>query len=150
MSGPDQTDVWLEVLGWLRVAENDRRAARICVDADPPLLDVAAFHTQQAAEKLLKGFLVLASIDFGKTHDLDKLGSAVISQFPIVAALVEVMGAWTSWNIAYRYPDIDIDNPAPEPAAETLSKAFDLIAQLARLLHALALPTDVDDAAGPP
>jgi HEPN domain-containing protein len=82
MSGPDQTDVWLEVLGWLRVAENDRRAARICVDADPPLLDVAAFHTRQAAEKPLKGFLVLASIDFGKTQDLDKLGSAVISRFP--------------------------------------------------------------------
>jgi hypothetical protein len=45
----------------------------------------------------------------------------------------------------------DIDAPAPEPAAaETLSKAFDLIAQLAQLPHALALPTDVDDAAGPP
>jgi hypothetical protein len=57
-----------------------------------------------------------------------------------VAAVVEVMGTWTSWNIAYRYPDIDIDNPAAEPAAETLSKAFDLIAQLARLLHAAGPP----------
>jgi HEPN domain-containing protein len=74
MSGPDQTDVWRELLGWLRVAENDRRAARICVDADPPLLDVAAFHTQQAAENLLKGFLILASIDFGKTHDPREVG----------------------------------------------------------------------------
>jgi hypothetical protein len=42
---------------------------------------------------------------------LEKLGSAVVSRVPIVAALVEVMGAWTSWNIAYRYPDIDVDAP---------------------------------------
>jgi HEPN domain-containing protein len=74
MSVPEPREIWQEVLAWLRVARSDQRVARICIAVDPPARDVAAFHCQQAAEKLLKGFLVLASIDFGKTHDLNGSG----------------------------------------------------------------------------
>ena len=83
MSGPDPADVWDEVVGWLRVAEADRRAATVCMDSGPPLLEVAAFHCQQAVEKLLKGFLVHASVDFTKTHDLERLGAVVVVHFPL-------------------------------------------------------------------
>ena len=41
-----------------------------------------AYHCQQAAEKLLKGALVLAYVDFRKTHNLVWLGNLVISAFP--------------------------------------------------------------------
>ena len=58
------------------VAGSDQRAARICLAADPPLPGVAAYHCQQAIEKLLKGFLVRSNTDFGKTHDLDELGQS--------------------------------------------------------------------------
>ena len=47
-----------EVRQWLRKAVNDQRAARAALDQDPPITDVAAFHCQQAAEKLLKAYLV--------------------------------------------------------------------------------------------
>jgi HEPN domain-containing protein len=89
-----------------------------------PVADAAAFHCQQAAEKLLKGFLVHAGLDFGKTHDLGRLVRVVAAHFPSVALLVSTMDDWTAWNIAYRYPDL----AEPHPSAEELLQAFDVIA----------------------
>jgi len=106
---------------------------------DPPLNDVAAFHCQQAAEKLLKGFLVHASVDFSKTHDLGRLGQVVATHYPSVAPLVVGMDDWTSWSVAYRYPDLA--EPQPEPSAEELSHALDLISRLAEVLRSLAPPS---------
>ncbi len=100
MSGPDPADVWQEVLGWLRVADTDQRAAKVCIDCEPPLHEVAAFHCQQAAEKLLKGLLVRSCVDFGKTHDLEKPGQKAGVQFPSVAPPAGSMRAWTNWNVA--------------------------------------------------
>jgi hypothetical protein len=75
---------------------------------NPPLLDVAAFHCQQAAEKLLKGFLVHASVDFGKMHDLEKLGQSSSSpslqsrrwpcRWEIVPNGISLIVTPTSWN----------------------------------------------------
>jgi HEPN domain-containing protein len=142
MSGPDPADVWQEVLGWLRVADRDQRAAAICLASDPPLDDVGAFHCQQAAEKLLKGFLVHASVDFGKTHDLERLGDTVAVHVPAVAPLAESMRGWTNWNIAYRYPDIA--EPEPVPSSEELAQALDVIARLAEMLRSLGPPPTHD------
>lgn len=41
---------------WLRRANDDFRAAEADLHADPALLGDAAFHCQQAAEKVLKAF----------------------------------------------------------------------------------------------
>ena len=42
---------------WLSKAEADLRGATVDLAADPPLLEDALFHCQQAAEKALKAFL---------------------------------------------------------------------------------------------
>src|SRR5438105_5048468 len=60
MKAADPHARWRVVERWLRVAANDRQTVMVCLAADPPLLASAAFHCQQAAEKLLKGFHVLA------------------------------------------------------------------------------------------
>jgi HEPN domain-containing protein len=72
---------------------------------EPP---ITAYHCQQAGEKLLKGFLVRAETDFGRTHDLEHLGYLVVRQFPAVHSLVEPLAAWTHWAGAYRYPDVAV------------------------------------------
>jgi hypothetical protein len=56
MKTPDRHARWNAVERWLRVAEPDRKMALARMAQDPPLLDGAAFHCQQAIEKLLKGF----------------------------------------------------------------------------------------------
>jgi hypothetical protein len=70
MKSPDPRAVWQAADAWLAVANEDRRVAAICVEADPPLRGIAAFHCQQAVEKLFKGFLTLADKRGGKTHSL--------------------------------------------------------------------------------
>ncbi len=142
MSGPDPADLWQKVLEWLQVADQDHRAARICLAADPPLPEVAAYHCQQAIEKLLKGFLVRSNTDFGKTHDLDALGHSVAAIFPSARLLVTSASAWTAWSVVYRYPGETA--PVPEPSAEELTRALDLIVRLAAMRQSLGPPSNGD------
>ena len=136
MSDPDPDDVRRETEQWLAVAHDDRQAALACLGATPPLMTVAAYHCQQAAEKLLKGFLVEAGADFGKTHDLERLGQGVIAAFPQLSERVSAVRDWTIWNYAYRYP-MD-EKPEPVPTRDTLRDAISTIDDLAACLRALA------------
>jgi HEPN domain len=138
MSEPDPSELWDKVLEWLLVADSDHRAARACLAADPPLPGVAAYHCRQAIEKLLKGFLVRSNKDFGKTHDLDELGQSVLAIYPSTGRFVTQARGWSAWNVVYRYPGET--GPVPEPAAEELTRALDLIANLAQMLRALGPP----------
>jgi HEPN domain-containing protein len=134
MAEPDPADVRNSVLGWLRIARSDMHVARLCLGTDEPQRGIAAYHCQQAAEKVLKGYLVLAGIDFGKTHDLDGLGASVCAVFAEEEPLVRPARAWTNYAVAYRYPD----EPAlpPEPSAGELITALEQIARLADALQA--------------
>lgn len=135
MSGPDADAVRRKVEEWIAVAESDRLTALACLAAIPPL-PTAAFHCQQAAEKLLKGYLVHADVTFGKTHDLGELGDAVVARFPDLAESIGLMGKWTVWNVAYRYPMDGI--PEPEPSPDELRQALRIIDGLAARLRSLA------------
>ena len=44
------------VQSWLKKALHDLAAARSLAEPDRPILDVAIYHCQQAAEKALKGY----------------------------------------------------------------------------------------------
>jgi hypothetical protein len=59
-----------EVEAWMDRARLDLRAARVDIDADPPLLADAAFHCQQAVEKALKALLTRHDHAFAKTHTI--------------------------------------------------------------------------------
>ena len=104
MKRADPQARWDAVERWLAAAERDREAAVVCLASDPDLHGIAAFHCQQAAEKLLKGFLVLAGKRFRKTHSLAQLGAAAQANFPDIAEFVAVMTNWGDCVIAYRYP----------------------------------------------
>ena len=58
------------VRNWLAKAEEDLAVAQRLL-RDPPVYPaVAAFHAQQAAEKLLKAFLLHHRIEFEKAHSI--------------------------------------------------------------------------------
>jgi HEPN domain-containing protein len=135
MSGPDPQEIWQRVAGWIRHAEEDARIARGCLQLDPPSRGGAAFHCQQAAEKLLKGFLVRDNIDFGRTHDLERLSTVAVGRFPAIASLAAPIRAWTAWSVAYRYPG-EAD-PEPEPTTQELGEALSLIERLVTALQSL-------------
>lgn len=59
---------------WLRKASQDLRRIDRCLADEPPDIEDALFHCQQAAEKSLKAFLTWHDLPFRKTHDLNALG----------------------------------------------------------------------------
>jgi hypothetical protein len=58
---------------WLRKAGADLETAKHLVQTRPDLCSSAAFHAQQAAEKVLRAALVWHQVEFPKTHDVDRL-----------------------------------------------------------------------------
>ena len=58
---------------WLLKSGSDLKSAKKLAGGDDPLLDTALFHTQQAVEKCLKGFLAYHKQPLKKTHDLELL-----------------------------------------------------------------------------
>ena len=64
---------------WFTFAQNDLRAAQILCAIDTPLLGVALYHIEQAAEKALKAYLVFTGLKFALVHDLPPLLSTCAS-----------------------------------------------------------------------
>jgi HEPN domain-containing protein len=134
MKAADPRARWEAVERWLAKAEADRRVAVACMAMVPPEVGSAAFHCQQAVEKLLKGFLVLACKRSRKT-DLVALAQP---SFPEIADLVAAAGNWSRWAFDFRYPS---DNPPPEPDDDELRRALAVTDALAGRLRA-ARPAD--------
>ena len=132
MKTPDPQARWNAVERWLRVAERDRRMVVAAMEEDPPLYDGAAFHCQQAVEKLLKGFLTLADKRGGKTHSLEQLGMLAQASFPHIAELVAAAHEWSKWAWVYRYPE---EEAPPEPDEAEIHAALDVIDRLAERLR---------------
>jgi HEPN domain-containing protein len=136
MSGVDPAKQRDEATAWLAKADEDLAAVRVCLDAEPALLGVAAYHCQQAAEKLIKGLLVLAAILFRKTHDLDELSEAAAPIYPDLGALLGHVRVRTYWGFAFRYPmpaeqDGGQNPPAYEEIEAMLGCLSDMRARLA-------------------
>jgi HEPN domain-containing protein len=121
---------------WLYHAAEDLRVARVCMTITPPSFGTAAYHCQQAAEKAVKGLLVLADVPFAKTHDLQRLGTLAAPHYPEYAAALTAVHDLTAWNFAFRYPDLDAE---VEPSANELAAAMQPIeALLNGLTHQLS------------
>ena len=135
MKAPDPRARWQAVDDWLAVAEMDKRGAEVLLAADPPALGLAAFHCQQALEKLLKGFLTLAGRRGRKTHSLAQLGAAAVAGFPDIAEPVSAAKNWSNWAVDFRYPSQE-GRIKPPPEQDELRRALDVIDALARRLRA--------------
>jgi len=97
----------------------------------------AAFHCQQAVEKLLQGFLVLAGKRSRKTHSLKELGAMAEPAFPDIADPVAAAADCSRWAFEFRYPS---ENPPAAPDEGELRRALAVIDALAARLRAARPP----------
>ncbi|HEX6012053.1 MAG TPA: HEPN domain-containing protein [Geminicoccaceae bacterium] len=115
---------WRVAERWLARAEHDLEAARILLPLGEGQLDNAAFHLQQAAEKVLKCILAGGGRHFRKVHGLGELASWASEMHPDLAAdLAADLGEldpYTSWVAAGRYPDARTRVPITRATVETL------------------------------
>ena len=106
-----------EIRQWLFKARHDLRSARRLFSDEPPILDTAAYHCQQAAEKALKAFLVLHEVQFSKIHLLLPLVEQCIDVDPDFAQLREAAETLTPFATVFRYPG-DVLEPEPSDVLE--------------------------------
>ncbi len=119
---PDRTH---EVRRWLEKACQDLRAGDVVLEANPPLVEDALFHAQQAAEKAVKGLLVWHGRSFRKTHDLREVGGAALELDVTLENLLRQAVRLTPFAGVFRYPT-DMGEPRPEEAREALALAREL------------------------
>ena len=107
---------------WLQKAEGDFKTAGHLFQSGTDFLDGATFHSQQAAEKYLKAFLVWHQIEFPKTHDLDallKLAGKADDKIPEILRDAAIL---TPYGVDYRYPG-DYPNVSGRDAEQALRLA---------------------------
>jgi HEPN domain-containing protein len=147
MSADDTAERNREAAGWLAIAREDIRVARACLALDPPARGVAAYHCQQAAEKLVKGLLVAAAVPFRKTHDMDELADQAASHYPNCPDLLDAVRPLTVWGFAYRYPGME-DIPEPAPDEAELRRIIGVVEHLADELQAVSAAGEPDPGDG--
>src|SRR3954451_18557993 len=129
----------LEARRWLGIADRDRAAARGCAEMRPPLLDIAAYHCQQALEKIAKGYLVLAGVPFRRTHSVDELAGQLAQIDPAIASEFTRLAWVTSWGFVYRYPE---EEPQPPPSRDEIDAVLATVDALGAALRMRLKPAE--------
>lgn len=128
---PPDLRQWREAERWLARADEDVRAAEALLDLASPEVDPAAFHCQQAAEKMAKAALIAAREPPPRLHDIDELGRRVQAHFPALGAPFEALGGITRWYVSARYPDA---GGSPAPSATDVRDVLSQLSDLRRLI----------------
>jgi HEPN domain-containing protein len=117
----------------LDIAVSDIDAARRSLVPDPePNIPAAAYHCQQAVEKLMKALLVHLALPYARGsggHDLRRLVAALPATHPLLndaLALVPI----SPWATAFRYPADDPYTAEPLPQASEVQHTLEKIGDL--------------------
>jgi HEPN domain-containing protein len=107
MNAPeDAAAQWAEAGRSLAKADEDMVVAELALAREPPLTEPAAFHCQQAAEKILKALLVAAGVTPVRSHDMERLVQAAAPLYPTLSHEMQAFARLTEWLTASRYPDL--------------------------------------------
>jgi HEPN domain-containing protein len=114
---------------WVASADIDLDAARRCL-AEPPNEAAAAYHCQQAAEKLIKAVLVVLRIAYprGRSGHDPGLAAAQIPSGHKLRKAAEAFDAIADWSISFRYPADDPLQAEPLPESSEIAAWFQRIA----------------------
>jgi HEPN domain-containing protein len=118
---------WKEAARWLARADEDAVVAELALARDPPLINPAAFHCQQAAGKMLKALRVSAAAAPPRSHDMELLIEAASPEYPALRKEMQAFAPLTEWLTASRYPDLGGgvgETPADVAGMLALIKAF--------------------------
>jgi HEPN domain-containing protein len=100
---------------WLDEVRRDLFGAKSCARGEWAVLDRAAFHVQQAAEKLTKAALVAHRIRPERTHDIGEAVEQLPERFALKERLL-ALDRFTEYAVVFRYPGAA--RPAIPSAAE--------------------------------
>ena len=108
---------------WLLKTQRDLDTAKALLEK--VYNDTAIYHTQQCAEKALKGYCVYRLQPLIKTHDLDKILNICIGLDNTFQHLDILATSLNGLDVKFRYPDIEF-----EPDAAEVQDAIDWAEQI--------------------
>lgn len=130
------------IRAWLVKVEDDLKTIRNCLRGPEPITTSAAYHCQQAAEKLVKAILVHSRIQPPRTHDIETLLGLLDPAHPLADRL-EPFAAFTPYAWTFRYPAANpIDAGMVEPSLAEIESWHDEIARVRLAFERIAFPTD--------
>jgi HEPN domain-containing protein len=88
--------------------------------------DTAIYHTQQCAEKALKGYCVYKLQPLIKTHDLERILTICISLDNSFEELEELSISLNGLDVRIRYPDIEFE-PDKSEVTEAIKWAEEIL-----------------------
>jgi HEPN domain-containing protein len=135
MNGGDRPDPtqWREALRWFAFAFDDLRLARLAV-TDGAVLGGAAFHVQQATEKVLKALLVAKAADVRRVHDINELAGIAHRHWPEVIVNPFPLARVTAWYTVTRHPGLDDFSIGTDEVVAALDEVRALIGTLRELV----------------
>ena len=119
---------------WLYKANNDLKSALKLLEGDDPIMDTAIYHTQQCAEKALKGYLAFKKQPIKKSHDIEllvEICSAIDNEFE---KLYDYSENLTPYATAFRYPDIYLE-PDYDEVYEAIGMAREILGFVERKIE---------------
>lgn len=121
-----------EIREWLQKAKNDLLSAQILMKHEPPVLDTASFHCQQAVEKVLKAFLVWKGVSFEKVHSLTYFLDLCEAQEPRFGSLRERAEALAPYAVEIRYPGkvMEVSRKEAQEVLATAEAVWDFVINL--------------------
>ena len=116
---------------WLRYALDDLKVVRALEGLGPSYWRACAYHSQQAVEKVLKGFLAHHRVRFPKSHNIAVLLDLVAEVNPKLAKKLMPARRLTKYAIEYRYPDAaskSMTRAKARSAAALATKTYEVLA----------------------
>jgi HEPN domain-containing protein len=129
MKPPDEVKREL-VRMWLNKAEEDFCVSKHLLTQQSGYHGAIGFHSQQAAEKFLKAYLVRHQVEFPKTHDLEKIFDLVSSVDKKLADSLRHTAVLSIYGVEVRYP-----GDMPELSFEDAHKANVLAAEVREAIN---------------
>lgn len=115
---------------WLIKAMNDLRSSKKLIEDNEPILDTAIYHTQQCAEKALKGYLAFRNVPIQRTHDIELLLELCCEFDNDFSLLIDSAEKLNPFSTMFRYPDIIL-----EPELEDVLDAIRIAEQILEFVN---------------
>ena len=101
---------------WVNKPEKDIFTVKLVLGVQEPMTEIAAFHSQQCAEKYLKAYLQEIEIEFPFRHPLLPLLELCISVDDTFEMLRDDLRRLDGYATAVRYPGMTVSNELAESA----------------------------------
>jgi len=117
---------------WIRLAEMDIITAHHMFETYiPKPLEVVCFHSQQAAEKMLKCFLISRNITFPKIHDMQVLCEMCVENEERFNEVYKEAVLLTRYSVIPRYPtELGITEHDAVKAIEYADTVMDFVKEI--------------------